>query len=58
VYADGTKEVRHKTADVWKDGARKTVQFETTPGKTLKKVTLGGKTIPDSKQKDNTWEQK
>lgn len=58
VYTDGSKEVRHETADTWKTGARKTVQFETAPGKTLKKATLGGKTIPDSKPKDNTWEQK
>lgn len=55
-YTDGSKETRHETAGIWKDPGRKTAQFETTVGKTLKKVTLGGKTIPDVRQKDNSWE--
>jgi hypothetical protein len=57
-YTDGSTEVRHQTADVWKTAGRKTVPFETIAGKTLQKVTLGGKTIPDSRIKDNSWEQK
>ncbi len=55
-YTDGSKEIRHETAGIWKDQGRKTAQFETTLGKTLKKVTLGGKTIPDVRPKDNNWE--
>ncbi len=39
-----------------KDQGQKTAQFETTVGKTLKRVTLGGKTIPDVRPKDNNWE--
>jgi Peptidase family M1 domain len=56
-YTDGSKETRHETAGIWKDQGRKTAQFETTVGKTLKRVTLGGKTIPDVLPKDNSWSQ-
>ena len=56
-YTDGSKEERHQTADIWKNDKRKTAPFDTSLGKTLKKVVLGGKTIPDSKPKDNSWEQ-
>lgn len=57
-YADGSKETRHQAADTWKNPAQKTVQIAATAGKTLKKILLGGKTIPDAKPKDNSWEQK
>ncbi len=56
-YTDGSIETKHETAGIWKDQGRKTAQFETTVGKTLKKVTLGGKTIPDVRPKDNNWAQ-
>jgi Peptidase family M1 domain len=58
VYTDGSKEVKHEKASVWMNNPKKQVSFVTAPGKTLKSATLGGKTIPDSKNKDNTWQEK
>jgi hypothetical protein len=55
LYTDGTQETKHKTVDVWNSGDKKIVSFELLPDKTLQKATLGGKTIPESKPKDNTW---
>jgi len=55
-YVDGSKESIHKTAEVWKDASKQTWQISLSPGKTPKKVTLGGKTIPEVKPVDNVWE--
>ena len=57
-YEDGTKDTFHKTADIWKDPSKATQQIALSPGKTPKKVSLGGKTIPEVKPKDNFWPQK
>ena len=54
-YQDGTKAQIHKTAEAWKDSNKKVVQIPLASGKTPKKVTLGGKTIPEVKPKDNVW---
>ncbi len=54
-YSDGSKESIHKTADAWKDTSKRTWQVPLGPGKTPKKVTLGGKTIPEVKPVDNVW---
>lgn len=57
-YSDGSKESIHKTADAWKDASKRTLQIPLKEGKTPQKVSLGGKTIPDSKPKDNVWPMK
>jgi hypothetical protein len=54
-YEDGSKETMHKTAEVWKDATKRTIQLPLKAGQTPKKVTLGNKTTPDSKAKDNVW---
>lgn len=54
-YSDGSSEVKHMNAGVWKNPKQLTIQIETMAGKSLKKVTLGDKTIPDVKPKDNVW---
>lgn len=57
-YEDGSKEVKHFGADVWEMPGKKTLAVEVGAGKKLKKLKLGGKTIPDTRPKNNTWEQK
>ena len=54
-YEDGTKESIHKTAEVWQDSSKRTIQVPLKAGKMPKKVSLGNKVIPDSKPKDNVW---
>lgn len=53
-YADGSKQTIHQTAAVWKDGNRE-IRLNCQPGKALKTVQLGMKTIPDVEQKDNRY---
>jgi hypothetical protein len=54
VYTDGTSEILHKTAEVWKTGAE-SVEMMGTAGKTIKAVFLGSATIPDVNTKDNAF---
>ncbi len=54
-YSDGTKENIHRTADVWKDTSKRTIQIPLKTGKMPKNAMLGGKTIPEVKPKDNVW---
>ncbi len=54
-YTDGSKEQIHKSAEVWKKMDQRVVQLKLQTGKIPKKVTLGGKTIPDAKPMDNIW---
>ncbi len=55
-YADGSKEHIHKTAEEWKNEDKRVLQLKISAGKTPKKVTLGDKTIPEAKPKDNVWQ--
>ncbi|HNL39067.1 MAG TPA: hypothetical protein PKH43_08035, partial [Saprospiraceae bacterium] len=53
-YTDGSKETFHQKSDVWRDGkSNYPVYFPV--GKKVKSATLGGRTIPDSERKNNTW---
>jgi hypothetical protein len=54
-YTDGDKETIRRTADVWKNGNTQLV-LQGGVGKVVKKAKLGYRTIPDAKNKDNTWE--
>lgn len=53
-YTDGTTQVQHKTAAVWKNGD-KTVIFPGVSGKKVKKVTLGDRFITDSYPENNVY---
>jgi len=53
-YADGTKEIVHQTAAVWRDG-KKNVRVACTEGKKVKSAELGGTTIPDVDREDNEY---
>jgi Peptidase family M1 domain len=53
-YEDGSRETFHQTAAVWKDG-KQNYKVNCSPGKKLKKATLGLRSIPDSTPADNTW---
>lgn len=53
-YTDGTRQVFHQTAVVWRDGKQNyRISFPT--GKTVKSAILGKTTIPDVDRKDNKW---
>ncbi|MBL7825209.1 MAG: M1 family metallopeptidase [Saprospiraceae bacterium] len=54
-YVDKTRDIKHFGADIWKNPQQKVIEIPGAPGKILQKVKLGGKTIPDSKPKDNSW---
>ncbi len=54
-FTDGSKQRIKKTVDVWKNMDQRTIKIDLEKGKTPKTVVLGGKTIPDSKPKDNVW---
>lgn len=54
-YTDGTKDTLYKSAVVWSDPAKTTLQLTLQSGKTPKKITLGDKKVPDVKPKDNFW---
>lgn len=54
-YTDGTVETKHKTAEVWRDPSRATLEFQLDVGKIPQKVTLGSKAVPDARPKDNIW---
>lgn len=51
-YTDGTKQIFHHTAAVWKDG-KQNFRISCAAGKTVKNAKLGLKTIPDTEPKDN-----
>lgn len=55
-YSDGSKESIHRTAAVWQSSEKRVLELSLSAGKTPQKVVLGGKTIPDSKPKDNVWQ--
>lgn len=57
-YTDGSRDTIHQSAAVWKNAGQSILRIEAAKGKTLKKIRLGEKTIPDSNPKDNSWEQK
>jgi hypothetical protein len=54
-YDDGSKETYTKSAECWKNQEQLVVQMPLARNKTPIKATLGGKTIPDSRPKDNVW---
>jgi len=53
-YADGSKDVFHQTAAVWKDG-KPSLRISCASGKQVKSAVLGLKTIPDAEPKDNRF---
>jgi len=53
-YEDGSKEIFHQSAAVWKDG-KQTIKVSCPAGKKVKKATLGLRTIPDVTPLDNSW---
>ncbi|MDX1913244.1 MAG: hypothetical protein SFV22_17250, partial [Saprospiraceae bacterium] len=57
-YQDGSREVRHKTAEVWKNTDQRVLEIPLQDGKMPVKLTLGGKTIPDAQPKDNVWKER
>lgn len=54
-YQDGTKETYTRSMESWKNPVQKVVQIPLDRNKVPVKATLGGKTIPDARPKDNTW---
>lgn len=54
-YQDGSKESFYRTMEIWKNPAQRVVQIPLDRNKVPVKATLGGKTIPDAKPKDNVW---
>jgi hypothetical protein len=56
-YSDGSKETVHQSAAAWSSGkALVQVPLRGKSGQAPVKVTLGGKTIPDSKRKNDVWQ--
>ena len=53
-YTDGTKQVFHYTAAVWRSG-QQNFKVACPAGKKIKSMELGAPTIPDVNQKDNKW---
>jgi hypothetical protein len=53
-YSDGSTQTVHQTAAVWREGAR-AVSIECEKGKTVSKVNLGDRNIPDTDRKNNAW---
>lgn len=53
-YTDGSSEIVHQSAAVWKDG-KSNLKINGKQGKIIKKASLGDKTIPDVTPQDNTW---
>ena len=54
-YSDGTERLIEKKADVWKDGST-FILIELEKGKSVKRLVLGNKYIPDINFKNNTYE--
>ena len=54
IYADGTEETVHRTADVWKTGL-KTLKIAAARSKELVEVKMGHRRVPDSNRSNNTW---
>lgn len=53
-YTDGTRQIFHQTAVVWRDG-KQNYRISLPTGKTVKSAILGKTTIPDVDRKDNKW---
>ncbi len=53
-YTDGSQQTLHLGADIWKAG-NPTAHVDAEAGKTVKKVSLGGRNIPDTGAKNNSW---
>ncbi len=53
-YTDGSKEIFHETAAVWRDG-KQNLRMACAEGKKVKSAKLGATTIPDADRKDNVW---
>lgn len=51
-YADETKQTVHEKSSVWKDG-KSQWRYTAPAGKTVKTVTLGANTIPDTNKENN-----
>ena len=57
-YDDGSTERYRRTMDSWKHLDKKVMQVPLARDKVPVKATLGGKTIPDAKPKNNVWQAK
>jgi len=53
-YTDGSTQTIHQSAGVWRAGNPVT-RIDCPAGKTVGKVALGDRTIPDVDRKNNTW---
>lgn len=53
-YLDGSKEVVKHRPEIWKDGKTKFAVI-LPRNKTLRRIQLGGRTIPDSNPQNNSW---
>lgn len=53
-YSDGSTQIFHQTAAIWKDG-KQNYRIACPAGKTVKSASLGQTTIPDSDKADNKW---
>jgi len=53
-YKDGAEQIIEKKADVWKDG-KISIQIELDKGKSLKRIELGNKYIPDINRRNNLF---
>lgn len=53
-YADGSTEIIRKSADVWKNGAKK-IMLPTAGGKIVQKASLGARLIADTDPENNVW---
>jgi hypothetical protein len=56
-YSDKSTQALHFKADVWKDG-RRVFEIPAEIGKTVERVDLGGRLIPDSNPTNNSWRKK
>lgn len=53
-YTDGSTQIFHHTAAIWKDG-KQNFRIACPAGKTVKSASLGKTTIPDADKADNQW---
>lgn len=55
VYSDGSEQLIEKKANIWKDG-KTSILIELEKGKSVKRLDLGNKYIPDINFKNNVYE--
>lgn len=53
-YEDGSTERLHRGADAWREGKTQ-LTIPAQVGKSLKNLTLGAPTVPDTDRKNNVW---